>query len=47
MITGFALIPLTFAVGFGIDYARAMSLRPPNIRYRKHCWLKLEFQWSS
>lgn len=27
MITGFALIPLTFAVGFGIDYARAMSLR--------------------
>ena len=27
MITGFALIPLTFAVGFGIDYARAMSLQ--------------------
>lgn len=27
MITGFALIPLTFAVGFGIDYARAMSLK--------------------
>ena len=27
MITGFALIPLTFAVGFGVDYARAMSLQ--------------------
>lgn len=27
MIMGFALIPLTFAVGFGVDYARAMSLR--------------------
>ncbi|WP_066812143.1 pilus assembly protein TadG-related protein [Sphingomonas asaccharolytica] len=27
MITGFALIPLTFAVGFGIDYARALSLQ--------------------
>ncbi|WP_169804209.1 pilus assembly protein TadG-related protein [Sphingomonas mali] len=27
MIMGFALIPLTFAVGFGIDYARAMSLQ--------------------
>lgn len=27
MITGFALIPLTFAIGFGIDYARAMSLQ--------------------
>lgn len=27
MITGFAIIPLTFAVGFGIDYSRAMSLQ--------------------
>lgn len=27
MIMGFAVIPLTFAVGFGIDYARAMSLQ--------------------
>jgi Flp pilus assembly protein TadG len=28
MITmGFAIIPLTFAVGFGVDYARAMSLQ--------------------
>jgi len=27
MIMGFAIIPLTFAVGFGIDYARAMSLQ--------------------
>lgn len=27
MITAFAIIPLTFAVGFGIDYSRAMSLR--------------------
>lgn len=27
MIMGFAIIPLTFAVGFGVDYARAMSLQ--------------------
>lgn len=27
MIMGFALIPLTFMVGFGVDYARAMSLQ--------------------
>ncbi|WP_242123022.1 pilus assembly protein TadG-related protein [Sphingobium sp. Sx8-8] len=27
MIMGFAVIPLTFAVGFGVDYARAMSLQ--------------------
>jgi Flp pilus assembly protein TadG len=27
MIMGFAIIPLTFAVGFGIDYSRAMSLQ--------------------
>ena len=27
MIMGFAIIPLTFAVGFGIDYARAMRLQ--------------------
>lgn len=27
MIMGFAVIPLTFAVGFGIDYSRAMSLQ--------------------
>ncbi len=27
IIMGFAAIPLTFAVGFGIDYARAMSLQ--------------------
>ncbi len=27
MIMGFALIPLTFIVGFGVDYARAMSLQ--------------------
>ncbi|GAA0308258.1 hypothetical protein GCM10009087_17840 [Sphingomonas oligophenolica] len=27
MITGFAIVPLTFAVGFGIDYSRAMSLQ--------------------
>lgn len=27
MIMGFAVIPLTFAVGFGVDYSRAMSLQ--------------------
>ncbi len=27
IILGFAIIPLTFALGFGIDYARAMSLQ--------------------
>jgi len=27
MILGFAIIPLTFILGFGIDYARAMSLQ--------------------
>ncbi|MBO9695480.1 MAG: hypothetical protein J7499_04715 [Sphingopyxis sp.] len=27
MIMGFAIIPLTFILGFGIDYARAMSLQ--------------------
>ncbi|HEX2812485.1 MAG TPA: pilus assembly protein TadG-related protein [Sphingopyxis sp.] len=27
LILGFALIPLTFIVGFGVDYARAMSLQ--------------------
>lgn len=27
MMMGFAIIPLTFALGFGIDYARAMSLQ--------------------
>jgi Flp pilus assembly protein TadG len=27
MIMGFAIIPLTFATGFGIDYARAMRLQ--------------------
>ncbi|MCW0198102.1 pilus assembly protein TadG-related protein [Sphingopyxis sp.] len=27
MILGFSLIPLTFIVGFGVDYARAMSLQ--------------------
>jgi Flp pilus assembly protein TadG len=27
IIMGFAIIPLTFAVGFGVDYARAMSLQ--------------------
>jgi Flp pilus assembly protein TadG len=27
MIAGFAIVPLTFMVGFGIDYARAMSLQ--------------------
>lgn len=27
MMLGFAIIPLTFALGFGIDYARAMSLQ--------------------
>lgn len=27
MITGFAVIPLTFLVGFGIDYSRAMALQ--------------------
>lgn len=27
MIMGFAIVPLTFAIGFGIDYARAMSLQ--------------------
>jgi Flp pilus assembly protein TadG len=27
MIMGFAIIPLTFMVGFGVDYARAMSLQ--------------------
>ena len=27
MITAFAIIPLTFAAGFGIDYSRAMSLQ--------------------
>ena len=27
MILGFALVPLTFATGFGIDYARAMKLQ--------------------
>ncbi|WP_052207664.1 pilus assembly protein TadG-related protein [Sphingopyxis fribergensis] len=27
MIMGFAIIPLTFILGFGVDYARAMSLQ--------------------
>lgn len=27
MIAGFAIVPLTFMVGFGIDYSRAMSLQ--------------------
>lgn len=27
MIMGFAVIPLTFTVGFGVDYSRAMSLQ--------------------
>lgn len=27
MILGFAIIPLTFMVGFGVDYARAMALQ--------------------
>jgi len=27
MILGFAIIPLTFILGFGVDYARAMSLQ--------------------
>lgn len=27
MIMGFAIIPLTFTVGFGVDYGRAMSLQ--------------------
>lgn len=27
MITGFAIIPVTFALGFGLDYSRAMSLQ--------------------
>jgi Flp pilus assembly protein TadG len=27
MVMGFAIIPLTFVVGFGVDYSRAMSLQ--------------------